>query len=80
MESDDLNIIQLELKYCERCGGLWIRRMGCEDVYCAFCAIEVREFASGTRKRSSPRLPVNHKSEKTSTPKVVVICGETGNA
>lgn len=29
--------IQLELKYCERCGGLWLRLQGPNGVYCASC-------------------------------------------
>jgi hypothetical protein len=29
--------IQLELKYCERCGGLWLRRRGTGGVHCAAC-------------------------------------------
>jgi hypothetical protein len=29
--------IQLELKYCERCGGLWLRRQGNVGVYCGCC-------------------------------------------
>lgn len=27
----------LELKYCERCGGLWLRRAGDEESYCDNC-------------------------------------------
>jgi Zn-finger nucleic acid-binding protein len=29
--------IQVELKYCERCGGLWLRPRGADGVYCASC-------------------------------------------
>jgi uncharacterized Zn finger protein (UPF0148 family) len=29
--------ILVELKYCERCGGLWLRRQGADGVYCAGC-------------------------------------------
>jgi Zn-finger nucleic acid-binding protein len=29
--------IQVELKYCERCGGLWLRPRGTDGVYCASC-------------------------------------------
>ena len=28
---------QVELKYCERCGGLWLRPQGADRVYCASC-------------------------------------------
>jgi uncharacterized Zn finger protein (UPF0148 family) len=33
--------IQVELKYCERCGGLWLRRQGAEGVYCASCRVRL---------------------------------------
>jgi len=29
--------ISLELKYCERCGGLWVRQKGVSGVYCSSC-------------------------------------------
>ena len=29
--------IQVELKYCERCGGLWLHQQGVDGVYCASC-------------------------------------------
>jgi hypothetical protein len=29
--------IHVELKYCERCGGLWLRPQGADGVYCAGC-------------------------------------------
>lgn len=80
MELEDLNIIQLELKYCERCGGLWVRRMECEEVYCASCAVEMVDFASSNKRRTSPRLPVNHKVERTAAPKLILICGGRGSA
>ena len=31
--------IRVELKYCERCGGLWLRPQGAEGVYCASCRV-----------------------------------------
>jgi Zn-finger nucleic acid-binding protein len=80
MESEDFNIVQLELKYCERCGGLWVRRMGGEEIYCPSCAVEMVDFAPSSRRRTSADLPVNHKSEQTAAPKIIFICGEGGNA
>ncbi len=29
--------IHIELKYCERCGGLWLRLQGAVGVYCSNC-------------------------------------------
>ena len=39
MEKIDNNAIQMELKYCERCGGLWLRIRGSEIVYCPPCSM-----------------------------------------
>lgn len=51
-------ITQLELKYCERCGGLWLRFQGDERVYCAGCRTRLAESPSVLEERhSSPRLP-----------------------
>jgi Zn-finger nucleic acid-binding protein len=80
MESEHMNIVQLELKYCERCGGLWVRRLESEEVYCASCAVEMADCASAGRRKSSPRLPGNHKSEGFPAPKLVLISQEGGNA
>jgi len=41
MEGLEEGIIQLELKYCERCGGLWLRPRGSDLVFCAACAISM---------------------------------------
>ncbi len=35
---------KLELKYCERCGGLWLRPQGTDAIYCAACATAVRDL------------------------------------
>ena len=37
MEKSYKNAIQLELKYCERCGGLWLRPNGSELIFCPHC-------------------------------------------
>ena len=46
MEIGDPEIVQLELKYCERCGGLWLRLRGAPDVYCTACAEEMLELSN----------------------------------
>ena len=33
--------IRVELKYCERCGGLWLRPQGADGVYCAGCRVRL---------------------------------------
>jgi uncharacterized Zn finger protein (UPF0148 family) len=56
--------IQLDLKYCERCGGLWLRRKGDNGVYCAGC---YAHFAAlPTRGETPPRKPRRRKSRTAS--------------
>lgn len=55
MEIDELEIVELELKYCERCGALWLRRSGTTRVYCGVCAPKMLDCprlrkSGGTRK------------------------------
>jgi uncharacterized Zn finger protein (UPF0148 family) len=45
--------IQVELKYCERCGGLWLRPRGTDGVYCASC--QVRLAAMPNLEEARPR-------------------------
>jgi len=47
--------IRVELKYCERCGGLWIRETGTAAVYCDACRKKVAELPI-PRKKSSARI------------------------
>jgi len=53
METEQLEIVYLELKYCERCGGLWLRRKGESNVYCDSCSLQWQEVG-GANKKSSP--------------------------
>jgi len=55
----DFEVVQLELKYCERCGGLWLRPLGGADVYCPGCAPAMSEMAIPLRRKSRARLPIN---------------------
>ena len=38
MQDVKSEFIQLELKYCERCGALWVRAAGSEVVFCGACS------------------------------------------
>ena len=51
--------MKIELKYCERCGGLWLRRAGVEQVYCGSCAPAMQDVALPSKKKPGrPHLPV----------------------
>ena len=58
MESVGEVFEQLELKYCERCGGLWLRRKGCRQVYCWPCIPKMAEFAVAKKRPGTARLPI----------------------
>jgi hypothetical protein len=47
----------LELKYCERCGGLWLRPAGGEQIYCSICARAMAELPPSSTEAGRPRLP-----------------------
>jgi hypothetical protein len=53
MESAEA-IIHFELKYCERCGGLWLRRCDAAAVYCSPCG---RQMADIARRRLRRQIP-----------------------
>lgn len=62
---------QVELKYCERCGGLFLRGRGADGVYCAGCTARVTTedwrdvIFPGDRRRLRPaRLPKGPKADK----------------
>ena len=80
MEIEGLEIVRLELKYCERCGGLWMRTWGTEEVYCPACAVQMSDLPA-VRRRRKPHLLVNDRVEiKSQCEELSVFCGEGGNA
>jgi hypothetical protein len=79
MQIEGLEIVRLELKYCERCGGLWMRTWGTDDVYCPSCAGEMLDLPIG-RKGRKPRLPVNDRVDLKSQCEEWPVYGDGGNA
>jgi hypothetical protein len=76
MESEDPEVIQLELKYCERCGALWLRLRGTQEIYCAPCDLEMLDLPAPRNLPSKPRVPGNHKIEgKSRTADPSGFCG-----
>jgi hypothetical protein len=51
------NEVQFELKYCERCGGLWLRPVGSGQIYCVGCGSEMAKMAPASRKRGRAMVP-----------------------
>lgn len=50
------NETRVELKYCEHCGGLWVREGGA-GVYCQKCQPKIADLPIPKRRRR-PKLPV----------------------
>jgi hypothetical protein len=73
-------VIQLELKYCERCGGLWLRPQGVALPYCAPCAAEIADLPSPRKKRSRARLPVRSPFADNPQPELQLVHRKGGNA
>jgi Zn-finger nucleic acid-binding protein len=48
---------QLELKYCERCGGLWLRPVGGGQIYCVACGREMAQLPPASREPETAQLP-----------------------
>jgi len=50
--------VRLELKYCEHCGGLWLRECGAGSVYCDSCRPKVADLPVPKKKPGRTILPV----------------------
>lgn len=53
----DSQVIHLELKYCERCGSLWLREADSGGIYCARCDAAIERMAPPTRHKNKARVP-----------------------
>jgi Zn-finger nucleic acid-binding protein len=74
MEVDEVEVIEMELKYCERCGGLWLRLCGSQRVYCGPCTEkhgESRNKARGSREEIMSESAFSD---------VALLCEKGGNA
>jgi hypothetical protein len=52
---DSEKTVRLELKYCEHCGGLWLRECGAGVVYCVNCLPRIAELPPA-RKNEKERI------------------------
>lgn len=56
-ESDRSSEVRVELKYCEHCGGLWVRERGTGNVFCEKCQGTVDELPMQKKRPGRVRLP-----------------------
>jgi hypothetical protein len=64
--------VRVELKYCERCGGLWLRECGTGEVYCGNCRAQIADLPIPKKKPQRVGLPVRRSS-------LVEDCSFNGN-
>jgi Zn-finger nucleic acid-binding protein len=60
--------MHVELKYCERCGGLWLRLQGTDGVHCASCLVHFAarpQPGEPTACKARRRRRVRVRKEKT---------------
>jgi hypothetical protein len=54
----------LELKYCERCGGLWLRPVGGGQIYCVACGRAMAELPPASYEIRDVRVPRGPRREE----------------
>ena len=50
--------LRVELKYCEHCGGLWLRERGAGEVYCDNCQPKIADLPIPKKQPGRIVLPV----------------------
>jgi uncharacterized Zn finger protein (UPF0148 family) len=81
MEIDEVVVAEVELKYCERCGALWLREVGDSEVYCPICAPVVAELPVGRKRKGAERVTVHSDVDlKAAFEELAMLCVEGGNA
>jgi len=70
MDKTESTDAEVELKYCERCGGLFLRLLGASLVYCGGCMAHWAALSTtgggggvGSWARRKPRTPQLHRSK-----------------
>jgi hypothetical protein len=56
--NNNSNEVRVELKYCEHCGGLWVRERGAGVVYCEKCQAKVDDLPTQKKRPGRARLPI----------------------
>lgn len=79
METDFVEVFEVELKYCERCGGLWLRPLGLQEIYCPTCIPLMADLPLPRRKRAAVHTESDTLLEGRCQ-ELFAICGEGGHA
>jgi len=57
-QDEENKTVRKELKYCEHCGGLWLRECGAGVVYCENCQPRVADLPIPKKKPGRIKIPV----------------------
>jgi hypothetical protein len=57
--------LRLELKVCEGCGGLWVRRQGRSNPYCVGCSERLTDFPKRSRRPKAAARRCSGKSSES---------------
>lgn len=79
METDFVEVLEVELKYCERCGGLWLRPLGLQEIYCPTCTPLMADLPLPRRRRASLIAP-DDRALKGECRELRAFCAEGGHA
>jgi len=80
MESLEDLLVPMELKYCERCGGLWLREVQGQEIYCPECAPEMAQLPKPRGKRVVVIAVNTIDDMEACLAELTGMCGEGGNA
>ncbi len=64
---------KMELKYCERCGGLWLRPVGDPAPYCAACDREMAQLPAPSRSSREQAEPGTGGPSPAPAPEIVRV-------
>jgi Zn-finger nucleic acid-binding protein len=82
---DMLAEMEVELKYCERCGGIWLRPVGGREIYCPPCIPKMAQIPFRGMKKTSVAY-LNRTDEESRgaieghCAEILAFCPEGGNA
>jgi len=72
--------VELELKYCERCGGLWLRPRGSAGVYCRQCHCIMADLPRPRLRRGGSRSAQHGSDMPSEVKELMAFCVDGGAA
>jgi len=71
--ANELQLCRCELKYCERCGALWVRRAGREESYCSACTDQMEDLPKSRARRKGKR-EIHQRAQEADLQTVAADC------